>query len=44
MADYQRGDMEINDQRHMYDEFWKWSIRTAIIVGVILVLMYVFLT
>lgn len=44
MAEYRRGEMEIGDQVEMYDAFWKWSIRTAIGVGVILFLMYVTLS
>lgn len=44
MADYQPGQMNIDDQKKMYDAFWKWSIRTAVVVAIILVAMYATLT
>lgn len=43
MADYEPGKMDIREQKKGYDAFWEWSIRTAIVVAVILVLMYFFL-
>ncbi len=43
MADYEPGEMDINDQKETYEIFWAWSFRTAAIVAVVLLLMYAFL-
>ena len=44
MADYVPGNMDIKNQKQTYDIFWAWSIRVSVIVAVILIAMYLFLT
>ena len=44
MASREPGKMPIDEQVENYNIFWAWSIRTTVIVVIILVLMYIFLT
>ncbi|MEL6279324.1 MAG: aa3-type cytochrome c oxidase subunit IV [Pseudomonadota bacterium] len=41
MADYKPGDMDIAEQEATYDGFWKWIIRTLVIVGIVLLILAV---
>jgi hypothetical protein len=44
MADDKPGKMDIKDHQKMYNAFWDWSIKVTLIIAIILVLMYIFLT
>ena len=44
MADFEPGKMNIDAQVESYKSFWTWTIRTAVIVIVIMVGLYLFRT
>lgn len=44
MADYKPGEMDISEQKQMYDAFWTFSIRIVVLVVIVLVLMAAYLT
>lgn len=43
MADYEPGKMNIAEQKETYEVFWAWTVRSTVIIAVILLLMYIFL-
>lgn len=44
MADYVHGKMDINQQKTMFDTFWRVTVRTSVFIIIVLLLMYLFLT
>lgn len=44
MAEYEPGKMKIDSQVEMYNRFWSWTIRIAILVAIVLAFLYLFRT
>ncbi len=44
MADFEPGKMNIDEQIESYKSFWTWTIRTCVIVIVIMIGLYLFRT
>ncbi|MEM1351762.1 MAG: aa3-type cytochrome c oxidase subunit IV [Pseudomonadota bacterium] len=44
MADHEHGEMNIEVQEKTFDAFMKWTVRTVIVICVILIWMAIFIS